>query len=124
MPQNKFALARYQIIDTLLRKNEYVKTSFMAEQCSCKTGYSVSQRTIQMDVEAMKSDTFLAYYAPIDYDSKRKAYFYKDQSYSLQPFSLTKEEVSLLEGLAATLNEHHRKRVPQLLSKLRLLINY
>ncbi|MDR2907427.1 MAG: hypothetical protein LBU91_05515 [Bacteroidales bacterium] len=99
MPQNKFALARYRLIDAMLRHNEYVKTSAIVETCFERTGYKVSRRTIQLDIEAMCFDTFLGYYAPIGYCPRRKAYYYEDRSYRLHPFSFTKEEVTSLEWL-------------------------
>ncbi|MDR2937481.1 MAG: hypothetical protein LBU92_00900 [Prevotellaceae bacterium] len=99
MPQNKFALARYCIIDTMLRRSEYVKTTSIQEACFERTGYHVSHRTIQLDIEAMRFDTFLGYHAPIAYCPRRKAYYYEDRSYCLHPFSFTQEEVAALECL-------------------------
>lgn len=99
MPQNKFALARYRVIDAMLRRNEYVKTASMVDKCSSETGHCVSCRTIQLDIAAMRFDTFLAYNAPIAYCPRRKAYYYEDRSYQLHPFSFTLEEVATLEWL-------------------------
>jgi len=99
MPQNKFALARYYMIDSLLHTYKYVKTSFMVDYCEKKTGYRVSRRTIQMDIESMKNDPFLGFHAPIDYCSTRKAYYYIDLSYQLIPFCFTSGDVLALESL-------------------------
>lgn len=71
MPQNKHALIRYYIIDDLLHQYEYVKSLFIANVCYKKTGLKVSQRTIQLDIEAMKHDSFLRFYAPIEYCKKK-----------------------------------------------------
>lgn len=98
MPQNKYALARYYLIDNLLQEYHYVKTKFIVECCKERMGYSISSRTIQMDIAAMKNDDFLGFYAPIDYSVSRKAYYYKDSSYRLLPFGITKLEVHLLEA--------------------------
>jgi len=99
MPQNKFALARYYMIDSLLHTYAYVKTSFIVDYCEKKTGYKVSRRTIQMDIESMKNDPFLGFNAPIAYCSNRKAYYYIDLSYQLIPFCFTSGDVMALEEL-------------------------
>jgi len=99
MAQNKYALARYYLIDSLLRKFKYVKTLAMAEYCKEKTGYTISQRTIQMDIEAMKNDSFLGFYAPIKYCNRRKAYYYIQPDYMLAPFSIKRSEIKVLEEL-------------------------
>jgi len=97
MAQNKYALARYYIIDSLLRKFKYVKTAFMTEYCREKIGYTVSRRTIQLDVEAMKNDSFLGFYAPINYCKKRKAFYYENPDYRLSLFVIRVHEIQLLE---------------------------
>ncbi|MCC8186755.1 MAG: hypothetical protein LIP08_04390 [Bacteroides sp.] len=102
MPQNKFALARYYLIDKLLRKHSYVKSVRMVEYCRQITGYQVSQRTIQMDIETMKNDPFLGFHAPIGYSHKMKAYYYAQPDYQLLPFCFTEEEVFFLEKLLHT----------------------
>lgn len=99
MPQNKHALIRYHIIDCLLRQNEYVKSAFIAISCQEKTGYKVSQRTIQLDIEAMRHDSFLRFFAPIEYCKKRKAYYYINQDFRLMPFQFANEEIQLLEHI-------------------------
>jgi len=99
MPQNKFALARYYLIDALLHRYKYVKTSIIVDYCEKKTGYKVSRRTIQMDIEAMSNDSFLGFYAPIEYSNTEKAYYYKDLSYKLSPFSFTYDDIIILESI-------------------------
>lgn len=99
MAQNKYALARYYIIDNLLHRYKYVKTAYIVECCQEKTGYTVSPRTIQMDIEAMKNDSFLGFYAPIEYCTKNKAYYYIQPDYTLSPFSIHSNEIRMLEEL-------------------------
>ncbi len=107
MPQNKFAIARYRLIDSMLRRNDYVKTREIVERCSERTGFRVSRRTIQLDIETMRFDPFLDYNAPIGYCPRRKAWFYDDPCYRLEarsgqtpaPFSFTPEEIAALEWL-------------------------
>lgn len=106
MPQNKFALARYAIIDELLKKNNYVKTSTITEACKRNLGYQVSQRTIQLDMNSMKNDSFLGIFAPIEYCSKRKAYYYHDSDYEFAYQQLNPNEVNLLENACSIASRH------------------
>lgn len=98
MPQNKFAFARYRIIDFMLRRHDYVKTAAIVDQCRRKTGFKVSSRTIELDIAAMRDDAFLGYYAPIVYDSHRRAYCY-ERPYTLSPQFFTEAENSLLREI-------------------------
>lgn len=122
MPQNKFALARYRIIDTLLRRRSHVKTSELALICCHETGFSVSQRTIQLDLEAMKHDPFLGFFAPIAYDPERRAYYYTDHSYSLSHRIIPPEETDLLRTLrqrfAALLSPRETALLEKLIARL------
>lgn len=106
MPQNKFAIARYALIDELLKKNTYVKTAVIAESCKRNLGYEVSQRTIQLDLSSMKNDSFLGFFAPIEYCSKRKAYYYKDPEYQFGYQQLNLSEVDLLENVCNIASRH------------------
>lgn len=129
MPQNKFALARYYMIDSLLHKYKYVKTSFVVDYCEKKTGYRVSRRTIQMDIESMKNDPFLGFYAPIDYCSNKKAYYYQDLSYQLIPFCFTSGDVIVLENLLSVnediLSDEQSLLLRSIIQKMRMFVfNY
>jgi len=99
MPQNKYALARYCIIDSLLNKHEYVKTTYIVEICRRKLKCSITQRTIQMDIDAMKNDSFLGYFAPVEYCSRRKAYYYRETDFRLSPLRFSNKEISLMHRL-------------------------
>lgn len=126
MAQNKYALARYSLIDQILRRNEYVKTIHIVESCRNKLGCQISQRTIQLDIEAMKHDSFLGYYAPIDYCRTRKAYYYTDPHYLLQPLQFSEEEKLLLLKALTHLHrelpepEREYELVESILHKIRL----
>ncbi|MCD8262010.1 MAG: hypothetical protein LUD15_11420 [Bacteroides sp.] len=87
------------MIDELLRKQLYVKSSYMIERCRIETGFNVTRRTIQLDIYAMKNDSFLGFYAPIDYYNSRKAYYYSDKEYVLNRFYHFSVEIDRLEKL-------------------------
>lgn len=71
MAVNKYALARYALIDKLLHKFSYVKTIDMVDFCKKRLKFNITQRTIQMDIYTMQYDSFLGYYAPIEYCKKK-----------------------------------------------------
>lgn len=98
MPQNKFALARYRVIDSMLRKQKFVKTSAVVEYCRRLLGYSVSKRTIELDLAAMREDELLGFFAPIGYDTSRKAFFYTE-SFALFPDGLSRRDIELLREI-------------------------
>ena len=98
MPANKNALIRYKTIDNCLR-NRYRRWTLddLVEACSealydmegIKKG--VCTRTVQMDIQMMRSDK-LGYNAPIEvYD--HKYYRYADKDYSIKVYVRTKGEV-------------------------------
>jgi len=104
MPQNKYAIARYRLIDKILRTTGYAKTSDLAKTCMKKLGYSISQRTIQMDLHAMRYDPFVGIFAPIEYCKKRKCYYYTHTNFSLTFLNFTENELKVLIYLSKYLN--------------------
>ncbi|MGE5620984.1 MAG: helix-turn-helix transcriptional regulator [archaeon] len=61
-------------------------------------------RTIQKDIELMKSDPPIGYNAPIEIDSKNKAYYYS-QPFTIKAFGLKEEHINALLFYSRTL--HH-----------------
>ena len=111
MPSNKNALIRYKTIDNFLR-NRYRRWTIedLVEACS-EALYDmegitkgVSLRTVQGDLQMMRSDK-LGYYAPIEvYDNKYYRYSDPDYSISEMPMSqndylLMREAVDMLRQL-------------------------
>lgn len=111
MPANKNALIRYRTIDICLRK-QYKKWTLedLVQACSDAlyeyegVRKGVSLRTIQGDIQMMRSDK-LGYNAPIEvYDQKYYRYADKDYSINVMPFSqndmlVLEEAVSMLSQL-------------------------
>ncbi len=101
MSQNKNALIRYKTIDKCLQ-NLYRKWTLDALVEACSDALyeyegkdsMVSKRTIQLDLQLMRSDK-LGYNAPIIcYD--KKYYKYEDPSYSITNIPLTKQDLDKL----------------------------
>lgn len=103
MPPVKNQVFRIKIIDELLSRKRWVKTSHIIKVIDEKLREQVSPRTIQKDIQDMKEDTRLGYNAPIEYDTKQKAYMYTDPDYSINNFSLTSEEINALQFYAECL---------------------
>ena len=101
MPQNKNALLRYRTIDRCLRNTGRRWTLLdLVDACS-EALYEyegkqdlVSVRSVQRDIEMMRSDR-LGYEAPIEvYD--RKYYRYSDPDYSISNRQLSQEDINVL----------------------------
>ena len=102
MPANKNALIRYKTIDRCLR-NRYRRWTLvdLVDAC-CDALYEmegitkgVCARTVQMDIQIMRSDK-LGYNAPIEvYD--RIYYRYADPGYSITEMPLTMEDCKLIK---------------------------
>lgn len=103
MPKSKNQFLRFQIIDSALRSNSWVKTTRLQQLIYEYLREEVTLRTIQKDIEAMKNDTRLKYYAPIKQDTRRKAFSYTDRDYSIMSFALGKEEINALKFYASCL---------------------
>jgi len=103
MASVKNPFLRYKVIDNELRKRPFVKTKEL-KRIFENMGEKITLRTIQSDLEDMATDSRLEYYAPIQKDPKKKAYYYTDRNYSILKFSLHENEVSALNFYASCLN--------------------
>lgn len=135
MPANKNALIRYKTIDKCLR-NRYRRWTIddLVEACSDALydmegiGKGVSMRTVQGDIQIMRSDK-LGYNAPIEvYDNK--FYRYADPDYSINSnpldgddFELVEKAVSLINNIPNGTSDAELKAVlTKLKSKLLMLL--
>lgn len=110
MPVNKNALIRYKTIDNCLR-NKYRRWTLedLVEKCSevlyemegIKKGVSV--KTIQGDIQMMRSDK-LGYNAPIEV-YEQKYYRYSDKDYSITQMPLTQNDFELMQEAVDMLRE-------------------
>ena len=136
MPANKNALIRSKTIDNCL-KNKYRKWTLddLVEAC-CNALYDmegikkgVCARTVQMDIQIMRSDK-LGYYAPIEvYD--RIYYRYADPDYSItqNPLSmddceLLKKAIMLLESKENPNKEETAEVLTKVQNRLQTLLNF
>lgn len=135
MPANKNALIRYNTIDRCLR-NKYRRWTIedLVEACSDALyemegiAKGVSLRTVQGDIQIMRSDK-LGYNAPIEV-YENKYYRYADPDYSIREQNLSDADYQLLEKAVHLIGEMEQngstlelsKVLRQLKSKLALLL--
>lgn len=110
MPVNKNALLRYKTIDNCLRNRARKWTlENLIDACSDAlyeyTGKDeyISRRTIQLDLQKMRSDE-LGYNAPIVVKNKRY-YTYEDPDYSITNIPLTENDLSLMSEAVGVLKQ-------------------
>lgn len=110
MPINKLALIRYKTIDNCLQ-NRFRKWTLpdLVEACS-EALYEyegitkgISVRTIQLDIQTMRSEK-LGYNAPIVVTDK-KFYSYEDKNYSITNNPLTPQDLSTLSEVVEVLKQ-------------------
>jgi predicted DNA-binding transcriptional regulator YafY len=110
MPINKLALIRYKTIDNCLQ-NRFRKWTLddLVEACSrtleeyegISTG--VSKRTVQLDIQTMRSEK-LGYNAPIIVVDK-KYYAYEDKNYSITNIPLSSQDLGTLTEVVEVLRQ-------------------
>ncbi len=110
MASNKNALIRYKTIDYCLR-NKFKKWTLdnLIEACSDALyeyegkDVNVSKRTIQLDIQLMRSDK-LGYNAPIEVYNRR-FYKYTEEDYSIMNIPVTDNDVKIMNGAIQLLRQ-------------------
>jgi predicted DNA-binding transcriptional regulator YafY len=59
----------------------------------------VSERSLKLDLQAMRYDERLGFMAPITYCAKERAYYYSDPDYSINKFDLTAEQLDAFSSI-------------------------
>ncbi|GGB83655.1 helix-turn-helix transcriptional regulator [Dyadobacter sediminis] len=127
MPVNRNALIRYRTIDNCLQ-NRFRKWTLddLIEACSAALyefegiDKGVSRRSVQADIEMMRSDK-LGYEAPIVVVDK-KYYTYSDRHYSITNIPLSHEDLKVLGEVSGLLKQFkgfsHFTDLSEMVSKL------
>ncbi|MEO6286644.1 MAG: hypothetical protein ABIN80_24860 [Dyadobacter sp.] len=127
MPVNRNALIRYRTIDNCLQ-NRFRKWTLddLIEACSNALyefegiDKCVSRRSVQADIEMMRSDK-LGYEAPILVVDK-KYYIYSDKNYSIINIPLSNQDLKVLGEVSALLKQFkgfsHFSDLTEMVSKL------
>jgi len=110
MAQNKNALIRYKTIDKCLQNpNREWTLEDLIDACSEALyeyegrDVNVSKRTVQLDIQLMRSDK-LGYNAPIEV-YKKKYYRYADPTYSITDIPLTEHDMNVLSETVEMLRQ-------------------
>uniref|UniRef100_UPI00404B1AC3 helix-turn-helix transcriptional regulator n=1 Tax=Flavobacterium sp. TaxID=239 RepID=UPI00404B1AC3 len=110
MSQNKNALIRYKTIDKCLQ-NKYRQWTLTHLMDACSEALyefegkenPVSKRTIQLDIQLMRSEK-LGYHAPIEVYNK-KFYHYADEDYTITDIPLTETDMNVLTETVSMLKQ-------------------
>jgi predicted DNA-binding transcriptional regulator YafY len=110
MPLNRNALIRYRTIDRCLQ-NRYRKWTLEDLIAACSDALyeyegiakSISRRSVQLDIQAMRSEK-LGYNAPIVVLDK-KYYTYEDPEYSITQIPLSSQDLDTLEEVVQILEQ-------------------
>jgi len=110
MPQNKNALIRYKTIDKCLQNNyrQWTLEDLMDAVSDALYEYEgrenpVSKRTIQLDIQMMRSEK-LGYNAPIVVYN-RKYYKYEDEEFTITDIPLTETDINVLTETVSMLRQ-------------------
>ncbi|GAA4026465.1 WYL domain-containing protein [Flavobacterium cheonhonense] len=106
MAINKLPFGRYHVIDSLLSKGERVKTSEIQRAILYELQIKVSSKTINNDLNDMRDSKALGYFAPIEKDLSKKAYYYSDPDYTIKAFGLKDADINALQFYANTINQY------------------
>jgi len=128
MPKNKSAIIRYKLINQLLINGKSASKKRIAEECYQKLEMSISLRTIENDIYAMRYSEGLNYFAPIEYDHQKAGYIYAQHDYSIDHIPVDDEDLNKLRFAASLLNQYGKVNAFQAFSgaidKVIRLINY
>lgn len=110
MPINRNALIRYRTIDRCLQ-NRFRKWTLEDLIAACSEALEdyegiakgISRRSVQMDIQAMRSDK-LGYNAPIIVVD-RKYYMYEDPKYTITKVPLTPQDLDTLDEVVRILGQ-------------------
>jgi predicted DNA-binding transcriptional regulator YafY len=109
MPANKYALIRYRTIDRCLTNRSKAYPSKEELRLACEealygsAGDRISVSTLEKDLNAMRNDGALGYFAPIVYHRDERGYYYEDEGYSIENLQLNDEELDAIRFAAKTL---------------------
>ncbi len=132
MSTNKHALIRYRVIDKCLRQvDKQWNWKSLADACSSEIEKvtakktTLSERTIKGDLQSMRHDEVLGYYAPIEYDRTEKSYYYSNRSYSITEAPLNRSDSKELKQAIGLLRQftgfRHLEGIENIIQKLELL---
>ena len=133
MATNKHALIRYRVIDRCLRNIDgQWNWKTLAEACAqeiksvMSEKVTLSERTIKGDIQHMRNDKALGYFAPIEYDRKEKSYYYSDRGYSITESPINKSDRDQLKQMISLIRQYtgftYLDGIGNIIQKMELLV--
>jgi len=133
MATNKHALIRYRVIDRCLRNVDgQWNWQTLAEACANEIEsimdekITLSERTIKGDIQNMRNDKALGYFAPIEYDRKEKSYYYTNRSYSITESPINKSDRAQLKQMISLIRQYtgftYLDGIENIIQKMELLV--
>jgi len=133
MATNKHALIRYRVIDRCLRNVDgQWNWQTLAEACTneiesiMEEKTTLSERTIKGDIQNMRNDKALGYFAPIEYDRKEKSYYYTNRSYSITESPINKSDRDQLKQMINLIRQYtgftYLNGIENIIQKMELLV--
>ncbi|MBP6455529.1 MAG: WYL domain-containing protein [Chitinophagaceae bacterium] len=109
---NKNAYARFRHIDARLTMKQKTAPSLqeLVDFVSDRMEMTISVSSIQKDIYAMRFDSKLGFDAPIEFDRKRRAYYYTDEKFSINNIPLSEEDLQSVEMAVGLLEQF--KNIP------------
>lgn len=96
MANTKDQFIRYRVINRMVRdrSNPYPSKMELLEECKRALGVDdLSDRILDYDIENLRYNDKLGYYAPLKYCKSHKGYYYTEEDYSLDNMPLNAEDL-------------------------------
>lgn len=102
------AAIRYRIINSCLinKFKKFPTKQELQDACEKKLGFTVSERTIDKDLNEMRYNDSLGYFAPIEFDRKTKGYYYTDENYSIDKIPIGRTDLNAIEFAVEILGQY------------------
>ena len=95
---NKNPLLRYKIINAcLINRSRPYPSMQEIKAVLAKADIAISTRVFESDLEAMRFDKRLGYFAPIAFSRKHRGYFYTNPDYTIEKLPLSASELEAFE---------------------------
>jgi predicted DNA-binding transcriptional regulator YafY len=105
MSGNKDFTARIRVINECLANGGYWTKNQLLDKIA-EIDIEISARTLDSDLQLMRSSEQLKYYAPIKYCRTNEGYYYTDSNYSIDKLPLKTTDIKALSMAVATLQQY------------------
>lgn len=112
MPKNRSAYIRYHVINRQLTGGKKVTFNQLKNACEDVLDiHPLGVRTIQKDINIMRTDNGLGFYAPIVYDRNLRKYYYTNPDFTIDQRNLSDDEIRALVFASESLQQFKGMKV-------------